>query len=85
MEGRALSLVCVDESRLLKDIEKLLKRPLPTQVVDGFAPDPTIKPEPIQMGRGRGAAPLRRSAPPSPMRADRRTGTGSSLHRSGKA
>ena len=51
-EGRALSLVCVDEAKLLKDIEHLLKRTLPTQVVPGFAPDPSIKAEPIVQGRG---------------------------------
>ena len=51
-EGVALSLVCVDEARLLKDIEKLLKRDLPTVIIPGFAPDPTIKAEPILMGRG---------------------------------
>ncbi|BDU70849.1 DEAD/DEAH box helicase [Mesoterricola silvestris] len=51
-EGKALSLVCVDEARLLKDIEKLLKRDLPSEVVPGFVPDPTIKAEPIVQGRG---------------------------------
>jgi ATP-dependent RNA helicase RhlE len=51
-EGMALSLVCVDEAKLLKDIERLLKRSLPTQVVSGFAPDPSIKAEPILTGRG---------------------------------
>ena len=53
-EGMALSLVCVDEAKLLKDIERLLQRPLPTQVINGFAPDPTIKAEPILTGRGGG-------------------------------
>jgi ATP-dependent RNA helicase RhlE len=53
-EGVALSLVCVDEARLLKDIEKLLKRDLPSEVVAGYAPDPTIKAEPIITGRGGG-------------------------------
>jgi len=53
-EGMALSLVCVDEAKLLKDIERLLQRPLPTQVIPGFAPDPTIKAEPILTGRGGG-------------------------------
>jgi ATP-dependent RNA helicase RhlE len=52
MEGEALSLVCVDEHKLLKDIERLLKLNLPAEVVHGFAPDPSIKPEPIQTGRG---------------------------------
>jgi ATP-dependent RNA helicase RhlE len=53
-EGMALSLVCVDETKLLKDIERLLQRPLPTQVISGFAPDPSIKAEPILTGRGGG-------------------------------
>jgi ATP-dependent RNA helicase RhlE len=50
-EGKALSLVCVDEARLLKDIERLLKRDLPSEVISGFAPDPSIKAEPILTGR----------------------------------
>ena len=53
-EGMALSLVCVDEARLLKDIERLLKRTLPTEVITGYAPDPSIKAEPILTGRGGG-------------------------------
>ena len=53
-EGKALSLVCVDETRLLKEIEKLLKRTLPAQVIPGFSPDPAIKAEPIVLGRGGG-------------------------------
>jgi ATP-dependent RNA helicase RhlE len=53
-EGMALSLVCVDEAKLLKDIERLLQHPLPTQVISGFAPDPSIKAEPILTGRGGG-------------------------------
>jgi len=55
-EGMALSLVCVDEAKLLKDIERLLQRPLPTQVINGFAPDPSIKAEPIITGRGGGGS-----------------------------
>jgi len=53
-EGEALSLVCVDEQKLLKGIERLLKKPLPSEVVAGFAPDPTIKAEPIENGRSGG-------------------------------
>ncbi|MEJ2321186.1 MAG: ATP-dependent RNA helicase RhlE [Gammaproteobacteria bacterium] len=55
-EGEAMSLVCVDELKLLKDIERLLKREIPKDVIDGYAPDPSIKPEPIQNGRGGGRA-----------------------------
>lgn len=50
-EGEAISLVCVDEHKLLTDIEKLLARSLPKQVVDGFAPNPKIQAEPIRNGQ----------------------------------
>ncbi len=54
-EGEAISLVCVDELKLLRDIERLLKRELPKEVIEGYEPDPRIKAEPIQNGRnGRG-------------------------------
>ncbi|SAK40885.1 ATP-dependent RNA helicase 1 [Caballeronia pedi] len=56
-EGEAVSLVCVDEHQLLKDIERLIKRPIPSEVIPGFEPDPNAKPEPIQrrsQGRGQG-------------------------------
>jgi ATP-dependent RNA helicase RhlE len=43
-----VSLVCVDEHQLLKDIEKLIKRAVPQEVIPGFEPDPNAKPEPIQ-------------------------------------
>jgi ATP-dependent RNA helicase RhlE len=51
-EGEAVSLVCVDEHRLLRDIERVLKGPIPQVVLDGYAPDPRIKAEPIENGRG---------------------------------
>ena len=63
-EGDAVSLVCVDENKLLTAIEKLIKRELPSQVIAGFEPDPRIKAEPIKNGRGgepRGATPSRNS------------------------
>jgi len=47
-EGRAVSLVCVDEHKLLGDIERLLKRDLPRDVIPGYAPDPSIRAVPIQ-------------------------------------
>jgi ATP-dependent RNA helicase RhlE len=55
--GAALSLVCVDELKLLAAIEKLLKRSIPQRIAPGFEPDPSIPAEPIQRGRqntGRG-------------------------------
>ncbi|MEF3110987.1 ATP-dependent RNA helicase RhlE [Raoultella sp. WB_B2P2-3] len=51
--GEALSLVCVDEHKLLHDIERLLKKEIPRISVAGYEPDPSIRAEPIQNGRQR--------------------------------
>ncbi|MEM9002873.1 MAG: DEAD/DEAH box helicase [Cyanobacteria bacterium P01_F01_bin.86] len=45
--GDAVSLVCVDEHYLLKNIERLLKTDIPKDVIPGYEPDPSIAPEPI--------------------------------------
>lgn len=63
--GQAISLVCVDEHKLLKDIESLLKRQVPRMAIPGYEPDPSIKAEPIVQGRqqqrgGRGQTQSRR-------------------------
>ena len=52
-EGKAVSLVCVDEHGLLKGIERLIKRDLEKHIEPGFEPDPNAKPEPIENGRGK--------------------------------
>jgi ATP-dependent RNA helicase RhlE len=57
--GEALSLVCVDERKFLADIEKLIKRSLPQEIIAGFEPDPRAKPEPIQVGRQQKQQPRR--------------------------
>jgi ATP-dependent RNA helicase RhlE len=49
--GEAISLACVDEDIFLRDIEKLIKRSIPREVVPGYAPDPNEKAEPIVLGR----------------------------------
>ncbi|MBC7883599.1 MAG: DEAD/DEAH box helicase [Anaerolineae bacterium] len=51
VDGEAVSLVCVDELKLLADIEKLIKQPLLKEIVAGFEPDPKVKAEPIPNGR----------------------------------
>ena len=51
--GEAISLVCIDEDELLRNIEKLIKEKISKVIIDGFKPDPNIKPEPIQKQRGR--------------------------------
>jgi ATP-dependent RNA helicase RhlE len=50
-EGEAISLVCVDELKLLKDIERLIKREIPQRIIDGYTPDASIRAEPIERGR----------------------------------
>ena len=56
-DGTALSLVCVDELKLLKDIESLLKRSIPKEFVEGYEVDRRIKAEPINKGRSQRSGP----------------------------
>ena len=52
--GEAISLVCVDEKAFLHDIERLIKREIPSVVVPGFVPDPTARAQPILQRQQRG-------------------------------
>jgi len=45
--GEAISLVCVDEHAFLKDIERLIGRSLPKEIIVGFEPDLSIRAQPI--------------------------------------
>ncbi len=49
--GEAISLVCVDEEGFLRDIERLIKRSIPREIVPGFEPDTSERAEPIVLGR----------------------------------
>jgi ATP-dependent RNA helicase RhlE len=76
LTGEAVSLVCVDEAGLLKDIQKILTQPLQQVVVPGFEPDPRARAQPLagmggqrrQGGGGRAGAgdQPRRHAPRRP-------------------
>ncbi len=50
-EGHAVSLVCIDEHKLLNDIERMMKREIEKEIIPGYEPDPKIKAEPFQIGR----------------------------------
>jgi ATP-dependent RNA helicase RhlE len=50
-QGTAVSLVCIDEHDLLKDIERLLRYTIPEEVIPGYEPDPSVEAEPIFKGR----------------------------------
>ncbi|HYN64008.1 MAG TPA: DEAD/DEAH box helicase [Candidatus Limnocylindrales bacterium] len=72
VQGDAISLVCVDEAPMLRDIERLLGAPIPSEVVAGFEPDRSIRAEPIRLRtaggggggqRGRGFSQGPRRAP----------------------
>jgi len=54
--GHAVSLVCVDELKLLGEIQRILGALVPQEVIAGFEPDRNVRPEPILrggLGRGR--------------------------------
>ena len=55
MDGDAVSLVCVDESKLLWQIEALLRTKIPVEVIEGFAPDRSIRPQPILLRSAAGS------------------------------
>ncbi len=62
-EGVAVSLVCVDELKLLRDIERVLRRDIPKVEVAGYEVDRSIRPEPLFKPRG---APRQRPQPSKP-------------------
>ncbi len=55
-DGEAISLVCIDEHVFLRDIERLIKRQIPREVVAGFEPDPRAVAQKVFASRG-GRAP----------------------------
>ena len=69
LDGHAVSLVCVDEEKLLHDIERLLKRNIEKEIIPGYEPDPRIKAEPLRKGR-----PQRSKARRNNSRKKKRTG-----------
>jgi ATP-dependent RNA helicase RhlE len=68
LEGEAVSLVCVDEHKLLRDIEKLLRREIPKVTLEGYEPDPAIRAEPIKNGRNGGGGGRSQARNPSARR-----------------
>ncbi|MBB5392156.1 MULTISPECIES: DEAD/DEAH box helicase [unclassified Herbaspirillum] len=95
--GEAVSLVCIDERDLLHDIERFIKREIPVEVIPGFEPDPTAKPQPIQLrsgggrhqnqggGRGQRNAPPRKAGGNAPAGAKPAQGQGQGQRGNGNA
>jgi len=51
-EGTATSLVSPDENKLLRDIERLINRQIPKQVLPGYEPSGRVEAEPAERSRG---------------------------------
>jgi len=83
--GEAISLVCVDEHAFLRDIEKLIRRTLPREIVAGFEPDPHAKPQAILQRPARGAPPPSRRGAAAKGGARRATATGTVAKASGQS
>jgi ATP-dependent RNA helicase RhlE len=60
-EGTAISLVSPDEQKLLRDIERLLKREVPKQVLEGYETTTQGRPEPVRTNCNNGRNGNRRS------------------------
>ena len=53
--GEAISLVCIDETDLLRAIQRMLRKAIPWTVEEGFIPDRNVEPRPLgaRMGHAR--------------------------------
>jgi len=70
--GKAVSLVCNEEVKLLKDIEKLIGKPVPQLNISGFESDISVHVEPAkEPGRGQ---PNRRGGQAQPKQAEAKRG-----------
>ena len=72
-KGHAISLVCVDEHKLMAGIEKLLQMKIARKSVPGYEPNPRVKAEPITRGRGQ-HAPARQNKRRKPRRSNSSNG-----------
>jgi len=52
-KGEAISLVCTEELGYLSDIEKLVGLKIPSEMLEGFEPDPNEPTAPKKQGQGR--------------------------------
>jgi len=61
--GQAVSLVCVDEHVYLRDIERLIRKPIRRQTIEGFEPPAFERPQPIAPRQARGPSTQARRTP----------------------
>jgi len=77
--GEAISLVCIDETDLLRGIQRMLRTAIPWTVEEGFIPDREIEPRPLGARAGHARIGTEHHAQRKPVR--RRAGSGSSRGR----
>ena len=73
--GEAISLVCIDETDLLRGIQKMLRQAIPWTVEEGFIPDRDSEPRPLGARAGHARTGPEHHAQRKPVRS--RAGTGS--------
>ena len=73
--GEAISLVCVDETDLLRGIQRMLRMAIPWTVAEGFVPDRNVEPRPLGARAGHARVGSEHHAQRKPVR--RRVGSGS--------
>jgi ATP-dependent RNA helicase RhlE len=83
-DGTAVSLVCVDEDKLLGDIEKLLQKTIAKEFVPGYAVDKSIRAEPLRQGRQARPGPPRTSGGRKPGRGNNKPQAGKRKHAGGQ-
>jgi ATP-dependent RNA helicase RhlE len=72
--GEAISLVCIDETDLLRGIQRMLRQAIPWTVEEGFIPDRDTEPRPLGARAGHARVGAEHHAQRKPVR--RRTGSG---------
>jgi len=73
--GEAISLVCIDETDLLRGIQRMLRTAIPWTVAEGFIPDRNAEPRPLGARAGHARIGTEHHAQRKPVR--RRVGSGS--------
>jgi ATP-dependent RNA helicase RhlE len=73
--GLAMSLVCIDETDLLRGIQRMLRAAIPWTVEEGFIPDRNAEPRPLGARSGHARTGAEHHAQRKPVR--RRVGSGS--------
>jgi ATP-dependent RNA helicase DeaD len=75
--GEAISLVCIDETDLLRGVQRMLKQAIPWTVEDGFIPDRDAEPRPLGARAGHARTSPEHHAHRKPVRRRAGAGTGS--------